>query len=145
MQNWKKGYVFDHIDRFWNGHDTQIKKNACKNAYLGAIFIPEKYMFRVCFESPFTRMISNLKYKWPPGHSANSQALPNSAKCTKVKWRCQKSTQMLKGHWTSSTSCPTFFQKKLGFLYIRSVGMSKDCMPSFTFSIDLLLKKYEYF
>ena len=27
---------------------------------------PEKYVFRVCFESPFMRMISNLKYKCPP-------------------------------------------------------------------------------
>ena len=25
-----------------------------------------KNVFRVCFESPFTRMISSLKYKWPP-------------------------------------------------------------------------------
>ena len=58
----KKGYVFGHIDRFWNGHDAQIKKNA----YLGSIFIPEKYVFRVCFESPFTRMISNFRYKCPP-------------------------------------------------------------------------------
>ena len=34
--------------------------------YLGSIFIPEKYVFRVCFESPFMRMISSLKYKCPP-------------------------------------------------------------------------------
>ena len=67
MQNWKKGYVFGHTDKFWKGHDAQIKKNACKNLYLGYFFIPEKYMFRVCFESSFTRMISSLKYKWPPG------------------------------------------------------------------------------
>ena len=46
---------------------TQTKENICKNAYLGSIFIPEKYVFRVCFESPFTRMISSLKYKCPPG------------------------------------------------------------------------------
>ena len=46
-----KGYVFGHIDKFWKGHDAQIKKNACRNAYLGSIFIPEKYVFRVCFES----------------------------------------------------------------------------------------------
>ena len=32
----------------------------------GSIFMAGKYMFRVCFENPFTRMISNLKYKWPP-------------------------------------------------------------------------------
>ena len=63
----KKGCVFGHIDKFWKGHNGQIKKNACKNMYLGSIFIRQKYMFRVCFESPFTRMISSLKYKWPPG------------------------------------------------------------------------------
>ena len=63
----KKGVVLVNIDKFWKGHDGQIKKNACKNAYLGSIFIPEKYIFRVCFENPFTRMISSLKYKWPPG------------------------------------------------------------------------------
>ena len=67
MQHRKKGYVFGHIDKFWKGHDPQIKKNACKNVYLRSIFIPEKYVFRVCFEGPFTRMISSLKYKWPPG------------------------------------------------------------------------------
>ena len=58
-----------YIDRhqfwkFWKWHDWQIKKNACRNAYLGSIFIPEKYVFMVCFESPFTKMISRLKYKW---------------------------------------------------------------------------------
>ena len=63
---WKIGYVFDHIDKFWKGHDAQIKKNACKHVYLGSIFIPEKYVFRVCFESPFMRMISSLKNKCPP-------------------------------------------------------------------------------
>ena len=40
----KKGNVFCHIDQFWKGHDALIKKNACKNAYLGSIFIPEKYV-----------------------------------------------------------------------------------------------------
>ena len=38
----KKGYVFGHIDKFWKGHDSQIKKKACKNAYLGSTFTPEK-------------------------------------------------------------------------------------------------------
>ena len=38
-----------HIDKFWKGHDGQIKKNACKNAYLGSFFIPEKYVIRVLF------------------------------------------------------------------------------------------------
>ena len=37
-----------------------------KRVFRVAIFIPEKYVFRVCFESPFTRMISNLNNKCPP-------------------------------------------------------------------------------
>ena len=69
MQNWKKGCVFLSYWQIFKGHDGQIKKNACKNAYLGSIFIPGKYVFRVCFENHFTRMISSLKYKWPPGIS----------------------------------------------------------------------------
>ena len=52
MQNWKKGCVFGHIDTFWKGHEGQIKKNACKNAHLGSIFIPEKYVIRVLFVCP---------------------------------------------------------------------------------------------
>ena len=67
----KKG-MFLVIDKFWRGNDGQFKKNACENAYLGSIFLPEKKVFSVCFESPFTRMISSLKYKCPPGlYSAN--------------------------------------------------------------------------
>ena len=30
----KKGCVFGHVDKFWKGHDGQIKKNLCKNAFL---------------------------------------------------------------------------------------------------------------
>ena len=66
VQNWKKGYVFGNMTTFGRDMTDKLKKNACKNAYLGSIFIPEKYVFRVCFESPFTRVISNLKCKWPP-------------------------------------------------------------------------------
>ena len=69
MQNWKKGCVFGHCDNFWKGHDGQIKKSACKNAYVGFIFVPEKYLFRVCFESPSTRMISSLTSTSPGGIS----------------------------------------------------------------------------
>ena len=67
MQNWKKGRVFCHIDKFWNGHDRQIKKNACKNAYLGSIFIPEKYVIRLLFVSPWTSLIPPLAIRVPPG------------------------------------------------------------------------------
>ena len=51
------------LTNFGKGHDTQMKKNACKNTYLGSIFIPENTCLR--YESPFTRMISSLKYKCP--------------------------------------------------------------------------------
>ena len=61
-------FVFGRSDKFWEGHDGQIEKNAYKNAYLGSIFIPEKYVFRVCFESSFARMISSLKYKCSQGY-----------------------------------------------------------------------------
>ena len=30
-------WVFGHSNKLWKGHDGQIKKNACKNAYLGSI------------------------------------------------------------------------------------------------------------
>ena len=58
----KKGVFLVTLTHF--GEDMTDKLR--KNAYLGSVFIPEKYMFRVCFQSPFTRMISSLKYKWPP-------------------------------------------------------------------------------
>ena len=66
MQNWKKGCIFGHIDTFWKGHDRQIKKNACKNAYLGFIFIPEKYVIRVLFVSPWTSLILPLAIRVAP-------------------------------------------------------------------------------
>ena len=36
----KRG-IYGHIGKFWKEHDRQIKKNECKNAYLGSFFIPE--------------------------------------------------------------------------------------------------------
>ena len=60
-----KGMFLVILTNFGKDMEGQIEKNACKNLYLGSISIPEKYMFRVCFESPFTRMISSLKYKCP--------------------------------------------------------------------------------
>ena len=49
----EKGSVSGHIDKFWKRHDGQIEKNTCKNAYLGSIFMPEKYVFGVA------------RYNWP--------------------------------------------------------------------------------
>ena len=63
----KKGCVFGHIDKFWKENGRQIKKNACKNAYLGSFFIPEKYVIRVLFKSPWTILIPPLAIRVPPG------------------------------------------------------------------------------
>ena len=62
-----KGCVLGHIDKFWKGHDRQIKKNACKNAYLGSIFIPEKYVIGVLlFESMVEPDTPPLAIRVPP-------------------------------------------------------------------------------
>ena len=75
VQKWaklgKKGVFFAKLTNFGKDMTDKLRKNVCKNAYLGllgSIFISEKYMFRVCFENPFTntRMISSLEYKCPP-------------------------------------------------------------------------------
>ena len=63
----EKGCVFGHIDKFWKGHDGQIKKNACKNAYLGSIFIPKKkYVIRVLFVCPWTSLIPPFAIRVTP-------------------------------------------------------------------------------
>ena len=62
----KKGVFFGHIDKFGKEYDGQIKKNACKNAYLGSIFIPEKYVIRVLFVSPWTSLIPPLAIRVAP-------------------------------------------------------------------------------
>ena len=67
MQNWKKGCVFGHfIDIFWKVLDRQIKKNACKNTYLGSIFIPEKYVIRGAFCESMDEPDTPLAIRVPP-------------------------------------------------------------------------------
>ena len=83
----RKGYVYAHrlggakraeLKKkvyFWSlwhfvkeNSDRRIKKRAWKNAYSYRVyFVPEKYMFRVCFENRFMKKISSLQYKCPPG------------------------------------------------------------------------------
>ena len=67
----KKGCVFlvmatNFGKDMTHNYQKKKKKKKKKNMYLGSIFIPWKYMLRVCFESPFMRMISSLKYKCLP-------------------------------------------------------------------------------
>ena len=63
----KKSVFLVIIDKIWKEHDRHIKKNACKNAYLGSIFIPEKYVIRVLYVSPWTSLIPLLLFECPPG------------------------------------------------------------------------------
>ena len=62
----KKGVFLAILTSLGKEMTDKLRKTHAKTC-IGFIFIPEKYVFRVCFESPFTRMISSLKYKWPPG------------------------------------------------------------------------------
>ena len=77
VQNLRKGCVFCHIHKFWKGHDGKIRIKHAKNVYLGSIFIPGKYVLRLCFKTIFTRMISSLKYKWAPGIANSMQEISN--------------------------------------------------------------------
>ena len=63
----KKGVFLAISTNFGKDMTDKLRKTHAKNTYLGYIFIPEKYVFKLCFENPFTRMISSLKYKCPPG------------------------------------------------------------------------------
>ena len=84
VQNWKKGCVFGHTDKFWKGHDGQIKKNACKNAYLGSIFIPEKYVIRVLFVCPWTSLIPPLAIRVAPLGDFYTHIYKKNSNCLKV-------------------------------------------------------------
>ena len=57
----------------------------------------------------------------------NDGGSPPSGKLTNFIFLC------LKVHWTSITSSPNFFQKKVGIFIISSVGMGDDCMLSLRF------------
>ena len=62
----EKGCVLVTVTNFGKDMTEKLRNHRCKNASLGSIFIPEKYVLRVCFESHYMRMISSLKYKCPP-------------------------------------------------------------------------------
>ena len=46
----------------------------------------------------------------------------------------------LKGHWTTSTSSPNFFQESWDFYTIRSVYLCSDCMLNLTYNFNLITK-----
>ena len=56
----KKGVFLVILTNFGKDMTDKLRKMHAKNVYLGSIFVSEKYVFRVCFESNFMRMISSL-------------------------------------------------------------------------------------
>ena len=70
MQNWKKRCVFGHSDKFWKEHDGQIKKkNACKNVYLGSIFLYLKNMCLGC-------VLKVILWGWYPAWNTSAPPPP---------------------------------------------------------------------
>ena len=89
----EKRCVFGHITNFGKDMMDKLKRNACKSMYLGSIFILEKYVFRMYLKSPFTRMISNLKYKCPPRGSPQLDVTVHMIKQITVHaWRYQNNS-----------------------------------------------------
>ena len=82
----KKGVFLVIQTNFGKNIDRQIKKNVCKNVYLGSIFIPEKYVIRVLFVSPWTSLIPPLAIRVAPRgpQISTPTAAPGS---TKNVWR----------------------------------------------------------
>ena len=62
----EKGILLTIFTTILKVNDVHWRKT-CKNIYLGSNFIPGWYVLRVCFQSPFTRMTSNSKYRCLPG------------------------------------------------------------------------------
>ena len=59
----EKRCVFSHVHKFWKGHGGKIKEKMQKKMCIRVFFRTWKYVLKVYFESPFTRMICSLKYK----------------------------------------------------------------------------------
>ena len=49
----KIGMFLAMVVNFRKKDGGKLRKKACKNAYLGSIFMSGKDVFRVCFESPY--------------------------------------------------------------------------------------------
>ena len=72
MQNWgKKRVCFGHIDKFWKGHDAQIKKNACK-----------KRVFRVYFHTMCLGCVLHVLLRgWYPAWNTSGHTPPPRLSC----------------------------------------------------------------
>ena len=76
----------------------------------------------------------SVGYEVQNSESKNWFEIVQNLLCVNIKCTTWELTlASLKGHWTSSTSSPTFSKKSWDFYTITSVGMGNDCMPSFMF------------
>ena len=64
----EKKVCLGHVDKFWKGHDGQIKKKRMQKTHIWGLFSYLKNTCLVCVLKVLlvTRMITSLKYKWPP-------------------------------------------------------------------------------
>ena len=66
------GVFLAMVSNFGEDVTDTFSKSTQKRVFIGSVFMPGKYVLCVCFKSPFTRMISSLKYTSapPPGFVA---------------------------------------------------------------------------
>ena len=101
---------------------------ACKNAYLGSFFIPEKYVIRVLFVSPWTSLIPPLAIRVLPRELNDDQIFFS---CTKIHYLLG-----LRGYCTPDQffDCLCIFLKSYNTLVT-----SKICFLQVTFQGTQLL------
>ena len=60
------GVFLAMVSNFGEDVTDTFSKSTQKRVFIGSVFMPGKYVLCVCFKSPFTRMISSLKYTSAP-------------------------------------------------------------------------------
>ena len=63
----KKDVFLVTLTNFGKDLTDTLRKMHAKTHISGLFSYLKNMCFRVCFENPFMRMISSLKYRWPPG------------------------------------------------------------------------------
>ena len=72
VQNWKKGCVFGHIDKFWKRTWQTNLEKCMQKCVFRSIFIPEKYVIRVLFVCPWKSLIPLFAIRVPPDPSTKT-------------------------------------------------------------------------
>ena len=71
----ENGVFFGHVHKFWRGHDIteKTRKKSLRNAYIGHIFIPWKYVLRV--------FLKVLLRGWYPAWNTSAPPPDNNVAC----------------------------------------------------------------